>query len=234
VVARCGDVGQNGNGGHAHNDLLSYELSDGFPFVVDSGTYVYTADPDARNLFRSTAAHNTVVVGGEEINPIARSSLFRLRQFANPTVEQWEETAERIRFVASHDGYRRLDPPVVHRRTFSLERPSDELEVLDELLGDGRQSARSFIHLAPDVTVVNVSDADWELQREGVARRIRFEGFDEVGLTEGWVSDRFGTRTRAPVLVGSITGALPLRFGYRIAPTAIPAATEDGTTGRLS
>jgi Heparinase II/III-like protein len=62
AVVRCGDVGQNGNGGHAHNDLLSFELSHGLSLIVDSGTYAYTSDPDARNHFRATASHNTVEV----------------------------------------------------------------------------------------------------------------------------------------------------------------------------
>ena len=37
MVVRWGGVGQNGNGGHAHNDLSSYELSYGTPIVVDPG-----------------------------------------------------------------------------------------------------------------------------------------------------------------------------------------------------
>src|SRR5207237_1515753 len=51
MVVRWGGVGQNGNGGHAHNDLSSYELSYGVPVVVDSGSYVYTADLAARDAF---------------------------------------------------------------------------------------------------------------------------------------------------------------------------------------
>ena len=88
AVVRCGDVGQNGNGGHAHNDVGSYELTRGARFVVDPGNYAYTFDPRARNAFRSTRAHNTVMVDGEEINPLP-AELFRLPQFAHSRVKQW-------------------------------------------------------------------------------------------------------------------------------------------------
>ncbi len=51
--------------GHAHCDCLSFELSfDGVPIIVNSGTYAYQSE--LRPYFRSTAAHNTVMVDGVE------------------------------------------------------------------------------------------------------------------------------------------------------------------------
>ena len=231
VVVRCGDVGQNGNGGHAHNDVLSFELSHGRPLVVDSGTYAYTSDPAARNEFRSTAAHNTVVVAGAEINPIRPTELFRLKRLARPSVELWEETPARVRLVASHDGYRRLAPGVVHRRSFVLERHTDALEIVDELIGDGRQRAESFLHLAPDVNAAEVGDGKWELRCGDLRCSIRLDGIGAVRLDEGAVSDRFGRREPAPILVAEVEGELPLRFGCRIVPSLVPAVSEAAAAG---
>ncbi len=51
--------------GHAHCDLLSFELSlDGRPAIVNSGTYAYQSE--LRPFFRSTAAHNTATIDGDE------------------------------------------------------------------------------------------------------------------------------------------------------------------------
>lgn len=51
--------------GHAHCDLLSFELSiAGEPTIVNSGTYAYQSE--LRPYFRSTAAHNTATVDGDE------------------------------------------------------------------------------------------------------------------------------------------------------------------------
>lgn len=58
LAIRCGPVGQNGNGGHAHNDQLSIELNvDGQDIVADPGTYLYTPLPERRNEYRSVTAH---------------------------------------------------------------------------------------------------------------------------------------------------------------------------------
>jgi hypothetical protein len=55
----AGPNGQNGNGGHAHNDKLSFELNiDGEDLTRDPGSYVYTPIMEMRNLFRSAAVHN--------------------------------------------------------------------------------------------------------------------------------------------------------------------------------
>ncbi|WP_323665203.1 alginate lyase family protein [Aliarcobacter butzleri] len=65
----AGSNGQKGNGGHAHNDKLSFELNiDGKDIIVDAGTYLYTPLPQRRNQFRSTKAHNTLIVENEEQN----------------------------------------------------------------------------------------------------------------------------------------------------------------------
>ncbi|AFM25682.1 alginate lyase family protein [Desulfomonile tiedjei] len=69
LTVSAGPNGQNGNGGHAHNDKLSFELQiDGVDLVQDPGTYLYTAAVDQRNLYRSTAAHNAPCLAGHEQN----------------------------------------------------------------------------------------------------------------------------------------------------------------------
>lgn len=81
MTVRCGEIGQNGNGGHAHNDQLSITLRiDGKDIIVDPGTYLYTPLPEQRNEFRSTTAHFTVQKDGVEQNPWhpGRTGLFSM------------------------------------------------------------------------------------------------------------------------------------------------------------
>lgn len=81
MTVRCGEVGQNGNGGHAHNDQLSLTLRiDGEDIIVDPGTYLYTPLPERRNEFRATAAHFTIQKEGLEQNPWhpGRTGLFSM------------------------------------------------------------------------------------------------------------------------------------------------------------
>ncbi|WP_418626572.1 heparinase II/III family protein [Anaerosinus sp.] len=81
MTVRCGEVGQNGNGGHCHNDQLSIELRiNGKDIIRDPGTYLYTALPDRRNEFRKTKSHFTII--DEEIEQnrwlIGRNGLFSI------------------------------------------------------------------------------------------------------------------------------------------------------------
>jgi hypothetical protein len=219
AVLRCGGVGQNGAGGHSHNDLLSYELSvDGAPVVVDSGTYAYTFDVTARNSFRATAAHNTVVVDGLEAQPIDPDRVFELRQFATPRVERRRLDGDELEVVASHDGYRRLSDGVSHRRRFSLTR--DELTIADELVGRGEHVLRSFVHLVPQASVSRSGAKAFDIAVGGVGATISFGEIaaEEVTVGESWISDRYGVRERAPVLVVTAVRRCPAALSYRIAP----------------
>lgn len=65
----AGENGQNGNGGHAHNDKLSFELNiQGKDIFVDPGTYLYTPIPRRRDEYRSVNVHNVPIVNDEEQN----------------------------------------------------------------------------------------------------------------------------------------------------------------------
>ena len=60
IFIDCGPLGQGGRGGHGHNDCLAFEaMLNNVLLISDCGAYVYTASYEQRNLFRSTAYHNT-------------------------------------------------------------------------------------------------------------------------------------------------------------------------------
>src|SRR5437870_7060321 len=61
LLFSASESGIKGRGSHGHNDALSIEVSAcGTAFIIDPGSYVYTAHLHERNLFRSTAYHSTV------------------------------------------------------------------------------------------------------------------------------------------------------------------------------
>ena len=85
VALRCGPIGQNGNGGHAHNDQLAVEIEiDGIAFARDPGSFVYTPDPAARNAYRSVSAH--VAPRRGDMEPARLLAPFRLEDRAQARV----------------------------------------------------------------------------------------------------------------------------------------------------
>jgi hypothetical protein len=232
LAIRCGDVGQNGSGGHSHNDMLSFELSlDGVPLIVDSGTFAYTFDVAARNQFRSTRAHNTLVVDGQEVHPIDAHRVFELRRFARPRVGAVDLEGGTLHFTGSHDGYRRLREPVIHTRRFSLMVATDEIHVDDQLAGTGVHHAESFLHFAAGTSLRRTGDGTFEFEAQGVRAMLSFHGFDagSVQVSDDWVSDRYGVRERAHVLIARRRGRTPLSFGYSVTPESAPRETRSAT-----
>jgi hypothetical protein len=107
VFVSCADIGMKGTyGGHAHNDCLSFELyCGGSTFITDCGTYTYSADPAARNQFRSTASHNTARIDGQEMNRFDETELFGMQNDARPKVLEWRSEPEFDYLLAEHYGY---------------------------------------------------------------------------------------------------------------------------------
>jgi hypothetical protein len=215
AAIRCGGVGQNGNGGHAHNDIMSFEASfDHTPVVVDSGTPCYTSDPSMRNAARATAAHNTVVIEGVEQRPIDPLTLFRLREHARPSVTEFVQEPGRLRFAAIYDGWDQTEPPIRHRRTVELD-DSGRLTVLDHVDGVQAHRIQSLIHLASGATVERTRDLSFVIRCRALSISLTLLGAaTDVTLEKGQVADRFGDFVAATVVAIRTGGP---SFGFALA-----------------
>jgi hypothetical protein len=101
LSVRCGPVGQNGNGGHAHNDQLAIELNiDGEDWIADPGTYLYTPSPKDRNAYRSVHAHGAPKIGQGEPSRLDLG-LFRLEDNSNAHCLKFDP----VGFEGMHTGY---------------------------------------------------------------------------------------------------------------------------------
>jgi heparinase II/III-like protein len=155
LLVTNGIVGTNGFGNHKHNDLLGFEFHHGgTPLFVDAGSYVYTSDADARNRFRGTAYHNTLMVDGVEQNDLRPDWLFRLFETSHAETIAFDERGDVVEYRGRHHGYARLPEPVVHERTFRFAPASGNLAIVDRLIGRGRHDLRWHFHLSPGVLAV--------------------------------------------------------------------------------
>jgi uncharacterized heparinase superfamily protein len=221
LIADAGPVCPDDLPAHAHADLLSFEVSiDGRRVIVDSGVADYEAGP-WRDFWRSTRAHNTVVVDGTEQSECWGS--FRVARRARPVRVVQQRDSDAAALSASHTGYLRLRPPVEHRRTIALVRDRFWI-VVDELLGSGRHSWTSCLHFHPDVRVdLHSSQAIAAVAESGLSIRWTesLRGTAVRGAEaplQGWYAPRFGERLETTALLLSGSGTLPVRFAYVIAP----------------
>jgi len=140
-------------GSHIHNDILSFELSVfRNDFIIDPGTYVYTSDFKARNRFRKTRAHNTVMIDNQEQNSISKDP-FYIEQTGELTVNQWETKGEEIILEAEHNCYERLRCSVIHNRTFSFNKKDRVLHIKDKFKGRGDHELEWNFHLSPEIKI---------------------------------------------------------------------------------
>ncbi|WP_169304720.1 alginate lyase family protein [Chloroherpeton thalassium] len=158
AIIDCGELGKYGWGGHGHNDTLSFELwIQGTCYLVDSGTYCYTSDRKLRNDFRSTRAHNTVMIDGLEL--AAFQNDFKVKaDYTTPKIVDWKSTADHDILVAEHDAYKvHLSDPLTHNRKFVFEKKINRLTVEDRVYGNGTHTAEIFYHFAPKLSVEKTS-----------------------------------------------------------------------------
>ena len=141
LIVDVGDIGPDYIPGHAHSDTFNFELYvDKEPLIVDTGISTYESNMQ-RAYERSTAAHNTVMIDGQEQSEVWSS--FRVARRAKII-----DLTEDDRYVkATHDGYARLG--ILHTR--EVKSFSDRLEIKDILDSgiDNFHEAIAYLHFAP-------------------------------------------------------------------------------------
>lgn len=223
VFVDAGPVGMAGRGGHGHNDCLSFNASlNGQSLIVDPGAYVYTADMEARNYFRSTCAHNTPMVDDQEINRFVRPEyLWLLHDDAKPEIRHWSTTADIDLLVASHSGYQRLAEPVTPVRGIMLEHSSQRLFIADGFEGTGNHDVKVPYTFAPGCVVEQTGPGVWHITSDGKSFSMVASSPDdwEGKIGEGFYSPSYGIRQKTTSLTFSRTGSLK--------PLAIALMTTD-------
>lgn len=148
IAVRCGKLGQNGKGGHAHNDQLSFELYFNDKLLVcDTGTYNYTGLPSERNHFRRTKMHNVLQIDTIEQNHINEEyqSLFWLLDNTNSKVLSCDDN----HFIGQQNGY----PKACIREIYFEEQ---RIKIVDKYDSNSDKTIRA--HLPPFAEIIDISN----------------------------------------------------------------------------
>jgi Heparinase II/III-like protein/Heparinase II/III N-terminus len=215
IWCRC-DSGPHGFlsiAAHAHADAVSVEVRhDGVDVLADPGTYCYHGEPSWRRYFRSTLAHNTIELGGQDQSSSGGPFLWaRHAQSALIGLDR-DERGDVTAWSAEHDGYGVLNPPVRHRRSVRLDSRLRRLEIVDCLETTGRHAFRLALHLGPDIDariVGQTVDLSWSKGTSTRSASLCIPNDLSWSLTRGqtdpvlgWYSTGFGEKQPAWTIIG--------------------------------
>ena len=212
VLVDCGPHGFL-NGGHAHADALSFVLSFASqPVFVDSGTYNYTSDLEARRLFRSSSAHNCLTVNGESSSE--PNTAFSWRSTASGVLLGWSDGAEQIRFRGRHDGFARFG--IQYVREIALHQ--DKTVTIDDIIESEKDNSFALNFILSPQMKARVVDAKtieigWRPDPKGlslslateVAASGRFDG-GAWRVEPFYVSTCYGAKTSTVKSIFEIRG----------------------------
>jgi len=243
VLVDCGLHGSEIGYGHAHSDALSIEFaSRGVTWLVDPGTFVYAADAKTRNEFRSTSAHNTVMVDGQPQS--VTSTPFSWRSAAKCRLREFIEHSDAIFFQGSHNGYERLDDPVTHTRSVLFVKPDarnnlpEYLIVRDQFTASKHHRYSIRYHFAPDCGATAPTDGGSHVEaRHPNGATLTIRVICETGIKTGGAAGAMASVTAgvsasvgAGVVASVIEGWVSTCYAqYAPAPVALFEAEGEGT-----
>jgi uncharacterized heparinase superfamily protein len=157
-----GAIGPNYLPGHAHADSLSFELSVfNQRVIVNGGTSSYS-DRDIRAYERSTAAHSTVEIDGQNSSEVWGQ--FRVAKRAHPQGIVVEKVDDAFRVSCSHDGYTHIATSAVHTRVWQMNK--NTVSIKDKVNTEKRATtplavANYIFH--PSIQIKKISQNQWDL-----------------------------------------------------------------------
>ncbi|MDT7689157.1 MAG: hypothetical protein QOE46_1916 [Acidobacteriota bacterium] len=239
LLLNASGAGLGGRGAHGHNDALAVEVSAcGVSFIADPGTYVYTSDTRARQLFRSTRYHSTVEVDGAEQNTTNEDAPFFNGDEAQARLVSFEPGEVRDAASAEHHGYARLKAgPITHQRTVLFDKRERYWLINDALTGTGAHDFRFVFHAAPEREVKILNASDTRIQ-DSVAVEIRdnvtgarlviasLDGLEGLTVEPRWSSREYGSKVESSAAVWTLRASAPLKARWLLMPVC--AGEDDG------
>lgn len=200
----CGDFGAM-NGGHAHADALSIDLAlGGESLLVDAGTYTYHESKELRDFFRSTVAHNTLMI--DEQSQSETGAKFNWKTKADTQLNSWISQDRFDFFEGSHDGYERFsDAPATHTRSL-LFLKNDYWIMRDFVKTSGEHDYGLNFHfnIKTNPSIESAGNGTWCVsETPETTVGLRLFTFGDNGnwqRKESWISPCYGKRVNAPFL----------------------------------
>jgi hypothetical protein len=199
VVVDCGPLG-TANGGHGHADSLAMLVTvSGQPLFVDPGTFTYTTDLAARNSFRDSRAHNTVVV--DDMSSSVPSGPFTWNNMAKVTVDAFHDSGPACFFAGRHDGYGRLRDPVLHQRRVLFLKKKNVWLIWDVVEGTTEHTATAAFQCAAAIEARprGVATVDFFAGDQRVACMTALGDVTAIVVATSRISECYGTLQTAPV-----------------------------------
>lgn len=219
-VIDAGPPGPDYQPGHAHCDMLSFELDvHGRRVVVDSGVHGYDGDP-YREYVRSTRAHNTVAVDGREQHEMWAT--FRVAR-RGEVIEAQGSAASNRRYAFRGACRPYHDRRLVHGRRVELE--DGRLTVTDRVERASGRPVASWLHLHPDFRVERNGPDFRAIDETGSGIQVLIETFgaDAVAVlrgesdpVQGWHCPEFGLALASPAIELRLTADDGREFGWRL------------------
>lgn len=152
--------------GHSHDDILSFSLFwNGYPIIVDPGTYVYTPYPKMRNHFRYSISHNQPQFERpqeEWTNKKVFSHISIPRVYSKMFTEGKKQNS------VYAEAYYKHDSVMYHTsRGIILNNSNDRIQIEDSISSKTPGKARIAICLHPDVKCKQTNTYSFRLQTHG-------------------------------------------------------------------
>jgi hypothetical protein len=248
LIFDTGSFGCPYSGAHGHADLLAIQCSAfGENYLVDPGTGCYTAGSKWREHFRSTRAHSTVRVDGQD--QAETRGPFAWVERPPAQLLGTDDHAGLQYAAAQHEAYHRLKDPVRHLRRIWLVDSALWL-IVDDLVGTTRHTIDLRFQFAP--LPVHIEAHGW-VRAQGAASSLLMKTFSSTEVRSdvvsgalsppaGWYSPNYGHRVPAPVLTLEAETKLPVRFATLLIaskdpnpqPPAVEAIFAEGLLTGLS
>lgn len=209
VLFDCGQLGFGSIAAHGHADALSFTLKAfGENILIDPGTYDYFTYPQWRQYFRSTLAHNTMEVDGQDQSVML--GLFLWGKRATARCLDWRPSDNGAIVKGEHNGYGRLTDPLLHRRTLELNGNKRILNITDEMVTKGQHSVRLAFHFAPTCKLEQLDETGFRISGRNGSATLRLDIMLAAEIFHGslrpplgWASNGYHQKQPCPALVAT-------------------------------
>ena len=222
-IIDCGPLGYLSIAAHGHADALSIYLSiHGTEFLIDPGTYCYHTNQKWREYFRGTSAHNTVRI--DRANQSVSGGNFMWVNKAKAKVIKFALGKNEDIFEGEHDGYFRLNDPVIHRRKITFKKRDRKFYITDNICCKKEHLVERFWHFHENCevevhakTVIAKNNNLTVILSTDKENKIDLYKGDE-SLPLGWVSRKYDFKTPSytAVMSKTITGNTKLNTLIKI------------------